>query len=431
MPITLNNATVFTPTEVIERGAVVISDYGRIAYAGPTDESPRVSGPRHDLQELLVAPGFVDIHVHGGNGVTFGDGDAQAEGLTAYSEWVAGFGVTGFLCTLAAPDEESLLRIVAEYARILTTGEIPGAVPLGLHLEGPYLSREKPGAFNPGWLRQPSLGEVKALLEAGGGWIRQMTLAPELPRAEEIAALLRQAGVVAALGHTNTDYDTASAALQGDFTHVTHTYNTMRGFHHREPGALGAILASDAVTAELIADTIHVHPGAMKVLVRCLGSDRVVLITDAMAGAGLADGHYNLVGCAVTVKDGRATKADGTIAGSTATLDLCVRNMHQKVGVPLVEAVKMVSLNPARAMGLAASVGSIAVGQEANLVVMDENVNVHATLVKGHVVYAAMKNTGAVEHCLKLGSWPLRPSGREEAHEISDQFEPTKLIGKG
>jgi len=390
VPITLNNARIFTPTEVIERGTVVISDDGWIAYVGPMEERPRACGPRYDMPGLIVAPGLVDIHVHGGNGITFGEGDTLSEDLNAYSQWVAAYGVTGFLCSVAARDEGSLLRVVAEYAKLLDAGGMPGAVPLGLHLEGPYLSKEKPGAFNPMWLRDSSPEEATALLEAGGGWIRQMTLAPELPHAREVAALLRQADVVAALGHTNTDYDTASAALQSDFTHVTHTCNAMRSFHHRKPGALGAILASDAVTAELIADTIHVHPGAMKVLVRCLGSDRVVLITDAMAGAGLGDGQYDLVGRTVTVKDSRATLPDGTIAGSTATLDDCVRNMHQRVGVPLVEAVKMASLNPARAMGLAASVGSIIVGQEANLVIIDENVNVQATLVKGRVVYGSL-----------------------------------------
>lgn len=390
MPAVLNNARVFTPTEVIERGCMAVSDDGLINYVGPVEEGTRASGPLYDIPGLIVAPGFVDIHVHGGNGIAFGEGDALAEDLKAYSRWVAGSGVTGFLCSVAAPDEGSLLRMVAEYAGILTAGDWPGAVPLGLHLEGPYLSKERAGAFNPVWLRDPSLEEATALLEAGGGWIRQMTLAPELPRAEEIAALLRRAGAVAALGHTNAGYHAASAALKGDFAHVTHTCNAMRGFHHREPGVLGAILASDAVTAELIADGVHVHPGTMKVLVRCLGTDRVVLITDAMAGAGLGNGQYELVGHTVMVKEGRATLPDGTIAGSTATLDLCVRNMHRMVGVPLVEVVKMASSNPARAMGLAASVGSIAIGKEANLVIIDEDVNVHATLVGGHVVYGSV-----------------------------------------
>jgi len=386
----LNNARVLTPTETIQHGSVVISDDGLVTHVGPVEEGPRASGPLFDMAGLIVAPGFVDIHVHGGNGITFGHGGKLAEDLRAYSAWIASHGVTSFLCSVAAPDEESLLRIVSEYAGILDAGQMPGALPLGLHLEGPYLSKEKRGAFNPAWLREPSIEQVEALLDAGRGWIRQMTLAPELPRAHDVAALLRRAGVIAALGHTNADDDAASTALRGDFTHVTHTFNAMRGFHHRAPGALGAVLASEDVTAELIADGIHVHPGAMKALVRCLGTDRIVLITDAMAGAGLGDGEYDLVGHRVTVKDGRATLSNGTIAGSTATLDRCVRNMHQMVGVPLIEAVKMASLNPARAMGLAAQVGSIAVGQQADLVVMDQDVNVRAAIVRGRVVYGRL-----------------------------------------
>ncbi|RLC85246.1 MAG: N-acetylglucosamine-6-phosphate deacetylase, partial [Chloroflexi bacterium] len=262
--------------------------------------------------------------------------------------------------------------------------------PLGLHLEGPYLSLEKKGAFNPAWLHPPTIEEVRSFLEAGQGWIRQVTLAPELPNAQAVAALFRQQGVVVALGHTNSDYELASAALRGNFTHVTHTFNAQRGFQHREPGALGAVLASDQVTAELIADTIHVHPAAMQVLLRCLGTDRVVLITDAMAAAGLGDGTYSLVGHHVTVKDGVAREADGTIAGSSVTLDTCVRNMNQKVGASLPDAVKMASLNPARAMGLADRYGQLAVGQDANLIVIDESVNIHLTMVQGRIVHGHM-----------------------------------------
>jgi len=390
MSTRLENATLFTPTEVVEQGCVVVSDEGRIVYTGPMADAPPVDGPAHDLRGLIIAPGFIDVHVHGGYGIVFGDMSKLADDLKVYSEWVASHGVTGFLCSVATPDADSLLRLVKEYAGLMNAGVARGAEPLGLHLEGPYLSKEKPGAFNPAWLRDVSLEEVEALVDAGEGWIRQMTLAAELPLTREIAELLRRRGVVAAMGHTNADYDTATAALRGVFTHVTHTFNAQRGFHHREPGVFGAILASDEVTAELIADTVHVHPGAMKVLVRCLGTDRVVLITDAMAGAGLADGRYELVGYEVTVKDGCATLANGTIAGGTGTMELCVRNVNQKVGVPLVEAVKMGSLNPARSMRLADRVGSIAVGKDANLAIIDADVKVHATLVKGRVVYGSL-----------------------------------------
>ncbi len=387
MSTRLDYARIWTPTQVIERGAVVVSDDGCIAYVGPMEDAPRVDGLRLDVRGRTVVPGFVDVHVHGGSGVTFGEPGRIAKDLRAYSEWVVGGGVTGFLCSVAAPDAESLRAIVSEFAAALDAGA-PGAEPLGLHLEGPFLNPEKKGAFNPAWLRRPSMQEVEAVVQAGCGWVRQMTLAPELPGALETAAHLRAAGVVAAMGHTNADYETARAALQGNFTHVTHTFNAQRGFGHREPGVFGAILASDDVSAEMIADTIHSHPGAMKVLVRCLGTDRIVLITDALAGAGLAQGQYDLLGGVVTVKDGRATLADGTLAGSVATLNQCVRNVHQQVGVPLAEAVKMASLNPVRAMGFADRLGSISVGKDASLAIIDEQVQVYLTMVRGNIVYS-------------------------------------------
>jgi len=387
MATTLYYGTIFTPTKVIERGSVVIADDGTIAYVGPMEDAPRVDGPRFDMRGRFVVPGFIDVHVHGGNGITFGGSPDIAGDLRAYSEWVPRNGVTGFLCSIASPDAKTNVQLVSTFAAALDAGT-PGAEALGLHLEGPFLNVEKKGAFNPAWLRKPDMDEGKAALKAGRGWIHQMTLAPEMPGAQEVAAHFRASGVVVAMGHTNADYDTASAALRGNFTHVTHTFNAQRGFHHREPGVFGAVMASDSVTAELIADTIHVHPGAMKALLRCLGTDRVVLITDAMAGAGLADGVYDLVGHTVTVKDGRATLADGTIAGSTATLNQCVRNVNHKVGVSLPDAVKMATLNPARAMGFADRLGSLAVGKDASLTVIDEQVNVYLTMVKGKIVYS-------------------------------------------
>jgi N-acetylglucosamine-6-phosphate deacetylase len=387
MSTVFQRATVYTPLEVLEGAAVVVSDEGRITYVGPMERAPSTEGRQIDLGGRILAPGFMDIHVHGGNGITF-DVEGDIPGfLEAYSEWIATAGVTGHLCSIAAPNAEALEQGIRHYVHALEAGPRGGAETLGLHLEGPFLSREKKGAFNPAWLRSLSMEEAEAYLQAGEGWIRQMTLAPELPEAADVARRFRQAGVVVALGHTNTDYEAASTALRGDWTHVTHTFNAQRGFEHRAPGVFGAVLTSDKVTAELIADTIHVHPGAMKVVVRCLGVDRIVLITDAMAGAGLQDGEYDLVGHRVTVRSGRATLSDGTLAGSTAKLNQCVRNMHQQVGLPLAQAVQMATLNPAQAMGFADRLGSIAVGKDASLTVIDENVAVYLTMVKGTVVY--------------------------------------------
>jgi N-acetylglucosamine-6-phosphate deacetylase len=296
--------------------------------------------------------------------------------------------VTGFLCTVAAPDADSLRRLVSRYVERFEEETQSGARPLGLHLEGPFLNEEKRGAFDAAWLREPTLAEAEAVLDAGQGWIRQVTLAPELPGVEEIAARFRGEDVVVSLGHTNADFETARSALRADFTHVTHTFNAMKGFHHREPGVFGAIMTSRAVTAELIADTVHVHPGAMEMLLRCLGPDRVVLVTDAMAGAGLADGAYDLVGQRVTVQDGKATLADGTMAGSVATMDTCVGNLPREVGVPLADAVRMASLNPARVLNMADTLGTLEVGKRADLTVIDRDVNVKLTVVGGEIVYS-------------------------------------------
>jgi N-acetylglucosamine-6-phosphate deacetylase len=386
MATTLINATVLTPKKLLEESAVIVSADGKITYVGPTEGAPQLDGDQFDLNGLIVAPGFIDVHVHGGRGIVFGMPNEMENNLKTYSEWVAQTGVTGFLLSIAAPNAELLTAIIEVYAEIFEK-EIPGAEPLGLHLEGPYLSREKKGAFNPTWLREPSLDEAEAFIDAGCGWIRQVTLAPELPGAEEVASKFREAGVVVSLGHSNTDFETASAALQGNWTHVTHTFNAQRGFGHRAPGVFGAILASDDVTTELIADLIHVHPGAMKILMRSVGVDRVVLITDAMPGAGLADGVYDLVGHEVTVRDGRATLEDGTLAGSTAMLNQCVENAMREMGVPLKDAIQMATLNPARAMGLVDRLGTIEEGKDASLIVIDENVDVFLSMVKGKIVY--------------------------------------------
>jgi N-acetylglucosamine-6-phosphate deacetylase len=389
MATTLNNAQIFAPTETIKRGSVVVNDDGRIEYVGPMEEAPVRPGRHLDVDGFIVAPGLIDIHVHGGHGVTFGNSVTLEEDLLAYSGWVVENGVTGFLTTIAAPTAKELVETIRAMVSVFEKG-LPGAEALGIHLEGPFLSLEQKGAQNPEWIHIPTLAEAQSYVQAGKGWIKQITMAPELPRAVEVAALLRSAGVVVAIGHSSADYDTARGALEGDWTHVTHTFNAQTGLHHRKPGVVGAILASDEISAELIADTVHVHPGAMRVLIRCLGTDRVVLVTDAMAGAGLPDGDYELLGFPIKVHGGKATQSDGTIAGSTAVLNRCVENVNKKVGVPLADAIKMATLNPARVIGASATLGRLQSGKEANLVVINENLDVRLTMVKGDIMLDRM-----------------------------------------
>jgi len=384
--LVLDYAVLYTPEEVISPGTVVVDEAGKISYAGPMDDAPRSSGLRLDMRNRFVIPGLMDVHVHGGHNVTFGNMENLEEDLRSYSDWVVQNGVTGFLTSITHSTREGLVEMVGMYADLMEKG-MPGAEPLGIHLEGPFMNVAKKGAQNPEWIRDPDPEEARACIEAGRGWVKQVTMAPELPKAHEVAGIFRRGGVVVAAAHTDADYDTAKEAFEGDWTHVTHTYNAMNGLHHRKPGMIGAVFGSDNLTAELIADTIHVHPGAMKVMIRSLGTDRVVLITDAMEAAGLPDGNYALLGHDVTVKDGAARLKDGTLAGSSALLNKCVHNVNKEVGVPLIDAVKMATLNPARAMGFSDRLGSITAGKDASLAVVDEDMNVYLTIVNGEIVY--------------------------------------------
>ena len=384
--VRIDATSIFTPTATLVEGCVVVNDEGKIQFVGPKSKAPADAAQTIQADDLMLTPGLVDIHVHGGYGIAFGVGNEWEENLNTYSKWVLTTGVTDFLCSLSAGSHQELCDMMKAYITYFEHG-LPGARGIGIHLEGPFLNPERKGAFNPAWLRNPNIDEAREYIRIGGKWLKQMTMAPELPGADEVAAEFRKAGITVALGHSNTDYDTARTALMRDFTHVTHTYNAQTGLHHREPGVVGAVMSSDEITAELIADSIHVKPGAMRVLVRAVGTKRVVLITDAIPGAGLPDGVYSSIGQTITVKDGRATLKDGTLAGSSAVLNHCVRNAHQLVDVPIRDAIRMATFNPARAIHMEDQLGVIATGRDADLILMDKDFNVRMTMVKGKILH--------------------------------------------
>lgn len=386
MPTLLENSIILTPFEEIEDNTVLVDDSGSIAAIDRPSFFENTDAQRIDLDGKYLIPGFIDIHVHGGHGTTFGIGDL-AERLQDYSQWIASFGETGFVMTIAGATADALEKTIKAYVKLMPDS-YTGAEPLGLHLEGPFLNLEKHGAFNPDWIRAADSEEMNRYIKAGQGWIKHVTLAPDSKPAYEVAELLSNEGIIAALGHSNSDYENASKALSGDFRHITHSYNAQSPLHHRKPGVVGAVLASDKVTAELIADGRHVHPAAMKILVRCLGCERIILITDAMEGTGQPDGEYEIVGQKVIVKDQQATLPDGTIGGSTATINQCVRNMVKSVGVPLKDVVRMASYNPARFLGLDEQIGQIKTGYKANLAVIDRDINAFHTFVKGKLIYS-------------------------------------------
>ena len=379
---------VITPFNTETSKTITFDENGCLVIAQP-DTEETVHVVKRIVEEGGIAiPGLINIHVHGGHGVSFGIGQLR-ENLESYSKWVVGNGVTGFLLSITGPDHDYISGTIIAYAEILDqVKEWPGAIPLGLHLEGPYLNKERHGAFNPDWIRNPDPEEIQHYIEVGKGWIKHVSMAPELDHAQEVAAFLADNGIKVSLGHSNTDYETASAALRGDFNHVTHTYNAQSGLHHRAPGVVGAVLSSEKITAELIGDTFHVHPAAMQILYRCLGPDRIILITDAMAGAGLPDGEYELLNQKVTVRSGKATLPDGTIGGSTATMISAVRTLVNEAGIPLQHALRMATINPAKLIGVESRMGSIQNGKEGNLVILDKDLSVKKTFVKGNLVYS-------------------------------------------
>ena len=383
----LHASKIYFTDGTFQPGIVVLAEDGTITYAGSAASATKPQGNHLDFGDHYIVPGFIDIHVHGGHGISFGFGDLKKD-LLAYSQWIAESGVCGFVMSITGPDADTILAIIQEYTEILeNTSDWPGALPLGLHLEGPYLNPHRHGAFNPQWIHPPHLEELHAYLQAGRGWIKHISMAPELENALQAAEVIAQAGAVVSLGHSDTDFETASAALAGPFTHITHTFNAQSPLHHRAPGVVGAALASEQATAELIGDPHHVHPGAMRILYRCLGSERVVLISDAMPGAGLPDGKYELVGQKVTVRDGKATLPDGTLGGSLVTMADSLRVMTRQAGVPLEHAVPMTSANPARVIREEDRMGSLTAGKLANLVILDAQLEVAATFVKGKKIY--------------------------------------------
>jgi N-acetylglucosamine-6-phosphate deacetylase len=335
--------------------------------------------PDVELPDAVLVPGFVDIHVHGGDGASYTDGNASD--ILRAARFHRRHGTTTTLASLVTAPAADLLAAVRALAE--STGE--GAIA-GIHLEGPWLSAVHCGAHDRTQLRDPSPAEIDALLAAGDGTIRMVTLAPERPGSDDAITRFVDAGVVVALGHTDASYQQTRHAVELGATVGTHLFNAMRPLHHREPGPALALLEDARVTVELIADGVHVHPAVVHAVIDAAGADRVALVTDATAAAGLGDGEFRLGATPVDVVDGVArVRGTSTIAGSTATMDQLFRfaaGLGSDRDGALAAAVRLTSTTPARALGLP-GVGSVRAGAEANLVVLDQNLQVSAVMAHG------------------------------------------------
>lgn len=360
--------------------AILVCEDGKITYVGPKQDHT----PDLIIEQGYLVPGFIDIHVHGAGGHDVMDTSEAA--IRGVSRTLATYGVTSFLPTTLTAGIEQLVTVL-DICRNYAAGEPEGAAVAGVHLEGPWINSKHKGAQNPAHLVAPTLEDAHNLVQAGGGLLKIVTLAPEQPDTHAVIEYLRDQGVKVSVGHSDATYEHVRTAMDHGLSHVTHCFNAMRGLHHREPGVVGAAMYHDELTAELIADCVHVHPVAMSILYRLKSMERLVLVSDGMRAVGMSDGEYDLGGMQVQMKDGEARLSDGTLAGSTLTLDRAVKNVVEHCQIPLIEALVMASETPARTIGVGDRKGRLAVNYDADFIVLDDELNVQSTFVGGKAVY--------------------------------------------
>ncbi|MEI7989530.1 MAG: N-acetylglucosamine-6-phosphate deacetylase [Chloroflexota bacterium] len=337
-----------------------------------------------DARGSILLPGFIDIHVHGAMGQEAMD--ATPDALRKMAQFYAQHGVTGFLPSTWTAIGEATHKVIDVVKRMMGRVE-KGASILGVHLEGPYLNPSRCGAQDVNLIRPAEEKELARFFDSD--IVKLFALAPEFPENMSIIQECVRRGIVASVGHSAATYDQVGAAVKLGLRHATHTFNAMTAFGHRELGTVGAVMAYDEITCELICDNIHVHPGAQKILVDVKTPNGVVLVTDAIRGAGLPDGEHPIDNRVITVKDGVARLPDGTIAGSILTMERALKNVMAATGRPLHEIWQMSSLNSARQIGISAHKGSLEVDKDADLVLLDTDFNVKLTVVEGEIVFEA------------------------------------------
>ena len=392
-PIRIINGQLITPSRVLP-GATILLTGGKISAISEGDIAAPPEALTIDAAGKYIAPGFIDIHVHGGGGHDFMDGTDEA--FLAIARLHARHGTTSMTPTTMSCDAEDLRRILEVYEGVGGQGVGgPGAGFIGMHLEGPYFSMNQRGAQDPRYIRDPDPKEYRELVSHFPS-VRRWSAAPELNGALDFAEYLRSKGVLAALAHTDAVYEEVLRGFEKGFTHATHLYSAMSGVTRRGTVRYAGVIESafliDEMTVEIIADGVHLPPPLLKLVYKIKGADRTALITDAMRGAGMPAGESILGsrqnGLKVIIEDGVAKLPDrSAYAGSVATADRLVRNMIQLADVPLCDAVRMMTSTPAAIMGVADRKGVLAPGKDADSVLFDDQINVSLTIAGGRIVY--------------------------------------------
>jgi len=379
----IHAARALTPTtEINDAGILIREDV--IEAIGPRSGMTLPSGAQEIRStEKTAVPGFIDVHIHGAGGHDVMEGTADA--LRTITRKVSEYGTTSLVATTVTASTDRTLRAVEGIAGYIAhqheTDEARAEV-LGIHLEGPFISKTRRGVHPSEWIQLPSAETLSRFLRAAAGNARILTIAPEVLGAAPCIDAARQAGLVVSMGHTDATYEQARAAMARGVRSATHVYNAMRPFSHRDPGVIGAVLTSPDVNAELIADGVHVEEAAMKLLLMAKGAAHVTLVSDGLSATGMPDGKYMLGDLEVTVSGGVCRNADGVLAGSTLTLDRALRNIVA-LGIPLPDAVRMLTLNPATLLGIEFKKGSLRAGADADILLLDEGLNVTSAWVRG------------------------------------------------
>jgi len=381
----LQDAQLILPDRIVT-GSLLIID-GLINQIIPERAPLPASDRSISLNGNFLAPGFIDIHFHGAVGVDLMEADAQD--FERLGRFLLSEGVTGYLATLVPASDAEYRRALGRIDNYVRHAELTNQAAariVGVHFEGPFVNKARCGALQPDRFRQFSSQDAISVfteLESNPALrARLMTLAPELPGGLDLVKQLRERGFVISVGHSRAPFEVLEQAAAIGARHITHFFNALDQLHHRDPGVVGWGLLRDDVTVDLIADYIHVNPQVIRLAYKCKGSERMALISDAIPLMGLGDGEFIIWGEKITIKDGRTSNQSGAIAGSVITMRNAVQNIV-KLGIPLVDAVKMASLAPARVIGLDKDLGSIEVGKRADLIAFDDNLNITFATVGG------------------------------------------------
>lgn len=376
----LTNAKIVLPDRIIT-GAILLND-GKIKKIYEGSMVGELGGI--DVEGRYIVPGFIDVHIHGAGGADAMDNTEEA--LRTISKFIAQHGTTSFLATTLTSSKETLKEVLEKIGK-LQNENIEGATIFGAHMEGPYFDVQYKGAQNDKYIKPAGIKEIEEYLNVKPGLVKLFSMAAKGEGALESIKFLKENGVVVSVGHSGVSFEEVQAAVKAGISHSTHTYNGMKGFTHREPGVVGAVMLNDSVNAEIIFDKIHVHPEAVRLLIKIKGVDRVVCITDAMCATGLPDGNYKLGELDVYVRDGQARLiSNDALAGSVLTMDKAFKHLIE-LGYSLFDAVKMTSTNAAKEFGLNA--GVLQEGKDADIVLLNPDYSVEMTIVKGEVKYQA------------------------------------------